>query len=195
MTLEITERQTKIEAYIQTHRQEMLQALRDAVEIKSPSEYKEGANAAIAFFQSLVPELGAKVSRLDGGIYGDHLLLESENTSDPCIFFVGHIDTVFPVGTEWAFILEDGNAYGPGVIDMKSGVITLLYGLKSLQASGGIPFSYKVLLNTDEEMGSPNSKNYLPDLAKGVDFAFIFEPAQPDGHASAVRAGQKGCVP
>jgi len=189
MTPAQTERQSKIENYIQSHREEMLQALRKAVEIKSPSDYKEGTNAAIAFFQSLVPELGAKASRLDGGIYGDHLLLESENVAGPCIFFVGHIDTVFPLGTEWPFSIERPNAYGPGVIDMKSGVITLLYGLKALHASGGIPFAYKVLLNTDEEMGSPNSKNYLPELAKGVDYAIIFEPAQPDGRVINTRKG------
>ena len=189
MSQEFTERHTKIADYIQSHREEMLLALRDAVEIKSPSEYAEGTNAAIAFFQSLVPELDAKVSRLDGGNYGDHLLLKSENSSKPCIFFVGHVDTVFPVGTEWPFSTDGKNAYGPGVIDMKSGVITLLYGLKALQASGGIPFGYKVLLNTDEEMGSPNSKNFLPELAKGVDFAFIFEPAQPDGRVINTRKG------
>ncbi len=189
MTREFAERQSQIEAYIRSHREEMLKALRDAVEIKSPSVYAEGTNAAIAFFHSLVPELGAKASRLDGGAYGDHLLLESENYSGPCILFVGHVDTVFPVGTEWPFSIEGSNAYGPGVIDMKSGVITLLYGLKALQATGGIPFTYKVLLNTDEEMGSPNSKNYLPELAKGVDYAFIFEPAQPDGRVINTRKG------
>jgi glutamate carboxypeptidase len=189
MTQDLTERQTKIEAYIKAHREEMLQALRTSVEIRSPSEYKEGTNSVIAFFQSLVPELGDRASRLAGGNYGDHLLLESENKASPCIFFVGHVDTVFPVGTEWPFTVEDGKAFGPGVIDMKSGVITLLYGLKALHASGGIPFAYKLLLNTDEEMGSPNSKNYLPDLAKGVDFAFIFEPAQPDGRVINTRKG------
>ncbi len=189
MTREFAERQSQIEAYIRSHREEMLQALRDAVEIKSPSVYAEGTNAAIAFFHSLVPELDAKVTRLSGGTYGDHLLLESKNCSSPCIFFVGHVDTVFPVGTEWPFSIEGSNAYGPGVIDMKSGVITLLYGLKALQATGGIPFSYKVLLNTDEEMGSPSSKNYLPELAKGVDYAFIFEPAQPDGRVINTRKG------
>lgn len=81
MTPILKERQSKIETYIQSHREEMLQALRDAVEIKSPSDYAEGTNDATAFFQSLVPELGAKASRLDGGVYGDHLLLESENTA------------------------------------------------------------------------------------------------------------------
>ena len=189
MTQTLKERQASIKAYIEAHRQEMFQVLQASVEIKSPSDYKAGTNAAIAFFQSLVPELGAKASRLDGGNYGDHLLLESENHSSPCIFFVGHIDTVFPVGTEWPFNVDGANAYGPGVIDMKSGVITLLYGLKALQATGGIPFAYKLLLNTDEEMGSPNSKLYLPELAEGVDFAFIFEPAQPDGRVINTRKG------
>ena len=189
MTQLSTERQGRIKAYIEAHREEMCQALQASVEIQSPSEYKKGTNSAIAFFQSLVPEIGAKASRLDGGKYGDHLLLESENHASPCIFFVGHVDTVVPLGTEWPFSVEGGNAYGPGVIDMKSGVITLLYGLKALQASGGIPFAYKLLLNTDEEMGSPNSKNYLPELAKGVDFAYIFEPAQPDGRVINTRKG------
>lgn len=189
MTATPTERQARIKAYIEAHREEMLRTLQTSVEIQSPSEHKAGTNAAIAFFQSLVPELDAKASRLDGGNYGEHLLLESKKASTPCFFFIGHVDTVFPLGTEWPFSTDEKNAYGPGVIDMKSGVITLLYGLKALQASGGIPFAYKLLLNTDEEMGSPNSKNYLPELAKGVDFAFIFEPAQPDGKVINTRKG------
>jgi hypothetical protein len=75
----------------------MLQA---SVEIKSPSKYKVSTNSAIAFFQSLAPEIGGRESRLAGGDYGDHLLIESENNASPCNFFVGHVDTVFPVGIE-----------------------------------------------------------------------------------------------
>ncbi|MEA4811697.1 MAG: M20 family metallopeptidase [Anaerolineaceae bacterium] len=189
MPASIEERKAHIESYIRERRGEMLEALQACVRINSPSEYKEGCNEAIAFFESLAAELGAKVSHLDGGDYGGHLLLESGGGETPCIFFVGHVDTVFPLGTEWPFSIREGKAFGPGVIDMKSGVISLLYGLKALHASGGIPFAYKVLLNTDEEMGSPNSKQYLPMLAKGVDYAYIFEPAQPDGRVINTRKG------
>jgi len=175
--------------FVESRRQEILDNLRAAVEIPSPSESKEGTNQAGRFFAGLARELDARTTFLDGGDYGDHVLIESKKMPPPTVLFYGHMDTVFPVGTEWPFSMDGKRAYGPGVIDMKSGIITLLYALKALHATGGIPVGYKVLLNSDEELGSPNSRRLIPDLAKEADFAMIMEPGEPDGRLIHKRKG------
>ena len=109
MTVTLEERKEKIVNYIQNNRENMYDALRQALKIPSYSDHREGSNAVVEFLLSLISELDAKVSRLDGGSYVHHLLLESHCDAKLCIFFVGHVDTVFPTGTEWPFSQDHEN--------------------------------------------------------------------------------------
>ena len=109
MPVTLEERKEKIVNYIQNNRENMYDALRQALEIPSYSDHREGSNAVVEFLLSLIPELDAKVSRLDGGSYVHHLLLESHCDAKPCIFFVGHVDTVFSTCTEWPFSQDHEN--------------------------------------------------------------------------------------
>jgi glutamate carboxypeptidase len=72
---------------------------------------------------------------------------------------------------------------------MKSGLLTLIFALEALKETGGIPLSVRAFFNSDEEPGSPDSKAHIPDLIKGIDYACVMEPAEPDGTIIIRRKG------
>jgi acetylornithine deacetylase/succinyl-diaminopimelate desuccinylase-like protein len=111
----------------------------------------------------------------------------------PAALLIGHLDTVFDPGTATLrpFRLEDGIAYGPGVTDMKSGLLAGLYALKALIGErGGLPFERLVLVaNPDEEIGSPSSTPHIRAIASEVDVALVLECARANGDLVSARKG------
>jgi glutamate carboxypeptidase len=107
----------------------------------------------------------------------------------PGILFVGHLDTVFPDSPDNPTLTQQGDRLmGPGVIDMKGGVVLMLNVLERLKANGELG-SVRVVLNDDEETGSTASKETLQALAQGIPYALVFEPGLEDG---AVVSSQSG---
>jgi glutamate carboxypeptidase len=104
----------------------------------------------------------------------------------PRVLLIGHLDTVWPLGTlaRWPFSVHDGRATGPGVFDMKAGVVQLLHALAALES----PDDVAVLLTTDEEIGSPTSRALIAETADGVDAALVLEPSA-DGALKTERKG------
>jgi glutamate carboxypeptidase len=102
------------------------------------------------------------------------------------VALIGHVDTVWPKGTvrRWPFHVDGDRASGPGTFDMKAGVVLMLHALGALPDRGGVA----VLLTTDEELGSPTSRELVEDTARGASAALILEGAV-DG---AVKIGRKG---
>ncbi len=111
----------------------------------------------------------------------------------PRLLLIGHLDTVFDPGTAAArpFRMEDGLAYGPGVADMKSGLLAGLYALKALIGErGGLPFERLVFVaNPDEEIGSPTSTPHIRAIAAEVDVALVLECARANGDIVSARKG------
>jgi glutamate carboxypeptidase len=101
------------------------------------------------------------------------------------VALIGHFDTVWPVGTlnETPFAIEGGRAVGPGIFDMKTGIIQ---GLAALSVVG--VDQIVLFLNSDEELGSPSSKQYIEELARTVRAVFVLEPAV----GKAVKVARKG---
>jgi glutamate carboxypeptidase len=103
------------------------------------------------------------------------------------------MDTVFDPGTaaERPFRIEDGVAYGPGVTDMKSGLLAGLYALKAIVAErGGLPFERLVFIaNPDEEIGSPTSSPHIAAIAADADVALVLECARANGDIVSARKG------
>ena len=108
------------------------------------------------------------------------------------LLFTGHMDTVFGVdhpfqATNW---LEDGVLGGPGVADMKGGIAVMLAALKAVEASGVAGLGYEIILNSDEEVGSPGSAALIAEAARGKRAALTYEPAAlPDGTLAGARPG------
>lgn len=179
----------QIQEYIHANRQEMLDLLKRLVEIESYSGSKEGVNNIV---HTLLPELekiGLKPEIIPGKEYGDHIYAHNDAAVSPRLLFMGHMDTVYPNGTGWPFTIENGKAFGPGVLDMKGGIVILIYALKALQASGSMPFSTNILFNSDEEPGSHESRLLLPKYARNIDYAFVLEPAETGGLIVTERKG------
>lgn len=132
----------------------------------------------------------------DGSIetvqHGQHLLVTVRPDAPTQLLFTGHMDTVFPADhsfkdQRW---LEDGILNGPGVADMKGGIAVML---AALQAAEKLPdFSqvgYQVLINSDEEVGSPSSASLIAQIAQHKLAALTYEPALPDGTLAGERGG------
>jgi glutamate carboxypeptidase len=111
----------------------------------------------------------------------------------PRVLLVGHMDTVFDPGTAAArpFRIDDGVAYGPGVTDMKSGLLAGLYALKSIVAElDGLPFERLTFIaNPDEEVGSPSSREHIMAAAADVDACLVLESARANGDIVSARKG------
>ena len=99
---------------------------------------------------------------------------------------VGHLDTVWPLGTtaRWPFGVEDGQASGPGVFDMKAGLVQALYGLASLEDPTGVA----LVATSDEELGSITSRRLIEDIAGGCRAALVAEPSRN----GALKVARKG---
>jgi glutamate carboxypeptidase len=102
------------------------------------------------------------------------------------VVLVGHLDTVWPLGTtkRWPFSVTDGQATGPGAFDMKAGVVQLLHALARLDDLDGVA----VLLTGDEEIGSPSSRALIEETAAGARAALVLEPSAGD----ALKTARKG---
>lgn len=104
----------------------------------------------------------------------------------PRVLVLGHFDTVWPVGTlaRWPFELVNGRATGPGVFDMKAGLVQGLFALSELRDLDGVA----LLLTSDEELGSPTSRELIEDTARDLDAALVLEPSA----GGALKTGRKG---
>jgi len=125
---------------------------------------------------------------------GDLLIgrVEGANPSGRTVLLVGHMDTVFPEGTaaERPFVIREGRAMGPGVSDMKGGLLLGRYAVACLRAIGFDDFArITYCCNPDEEIGSPFSGPHILEIAREVDACFVLEGARENGDVVSARKG------
>lgn len=158
-----------------------------------------GVNEVGRWVEAFLAGLGAAVERRPdpAGRLGDTVIATFQGAAGaPRVLLIGHLDTVFDSGTAAArpFRIEDGVARGPGVTDMKGGLLAGLYALKSLVAEQGgpgrLPFERLVFVaNPDEEIGSPTSTPHIRELAPNMDIALVLECARANGDIVSARKG------
>lgn len=110
----------------------------------------------------------------------------------PRVILCIHTDTVYPINHDFQACsdVNDGRINGPGVADAKGGIVVMLYALKALEQSRlAEKIGWEVILNPDEELGSPGSEAFLKSRATEADFGMLFEPALPDGTMVSSRKG------
>ncbi len=132
----------------------------------------------------------------DGSVHqighGQHLHVAVRPDAPVQLLLTGHMDTVFAVDhpfqtQRW---LEPGVLNAPGVADMKGGIAVMLAALNAIEAAEAAPnLGYEVVINSDEEVGSPSSAALLARCAAGKVAALTYEPALPDGTLAGARAG------
>jgi glutamate carboxypeptidase len=182
--------------FIDDRREEMLALWRDLVNRDSGSADKAGVDALQNSIKGILEREGAVVRIVEHEKAGNTLIAEigGERPAPPVIF-LGHVDTVFKAGTaeQRPFTIKDGKAFGPGVLDMKGGVVAFLYAIKALNAAGYAERPVKVLLAGDEETGhaGSNAAEVIGAEAAGAAAAFNCETGFVD---DALVVGRKGVV-
>jgi glutamate carboxypeptidase len=159
--------------------------LRELVEIESPSDDRDAVNRAADLVIDWARELGVEVRRHPGGSFGDVVELRFGASGDrKPVLMLGHLDTVYSMGTiatmPWREVeAEDGvRLMGPGVVDMKAGVVMALEAIAALRDLNALNRPVILLLNPDEEVGSEVSRPHTERLARESDAVFVLEPAQ-----------------
>lgn len=179
--------------------QEYLTDLEAIVNIDSGTYTRGGVNRVGAYLARRFEEWGFATRFERQSEYGDHLIATRQGSrpAGPRLLFIGHIDTVFSEGEAarrpFAISKRDGQpiATGPGVLDMKSGVLLGMYALRLLNNAGEDCYqSVTFLCNTDEEVGSPSSKALIRELAGQHDAVLVFEPGRKE---HTVVSARKGC--
>jgi len=155
--------------------------LRALVEIESPSDDKSSVDAVMTFAAGLAEPLGGRSKRHKQKHFGDILEIRfgPARSSRKPILLLGHLDTVWPLGTlrTMPWREEGGRFYGPGVLDMKAGVVMALVAIRALQQQG-VHLPTTLLLNSDEEVGSPVSRVITERVARASSAVLVLEPAQ-----------------
>lgn len=181
-----------MKTFLQSKEEHMLTLLEKLVNIDSGSTNKEGIDKIGKELSKIYEDLGFLVETIHETNHGNHLLIKHKKANDPKIIVVAHMDTVFKKGTakERPFAIKDGIAFGPGVIDMKGSHVALIYALKALVHNNRNGYeNVQIVLNSDEEIGSPTSRALIEKYATGKDYALIMEPARKDGSLVTARRG------
>jgi glutamate carboxypeptidase len=174
-------------------RGEMLAVLEQAVNTDSGSADKPGADRMASLFESLMKDAGIPTRRHSREKYGDCVSSEvsPRGGGSPHVLLLGHMDTVFPAGTasRRPFRAEGNLGRGPGVADMKAGLVMNAFVARAFaELKPAVP-PLKVLFTGDEEVASPASREITLDMARGALACFNAEPGRASGN---VVTGRKG---
>lgn len=162
------------------------------VNIDSGTGQVEGVNRVISHVAQWLRDIGFSVTLHPSTGFGNNLVARRNGTGSARILMVGHVDTVYPPGSteKQPFTVRDGVAYGPGVIDMKSGVVMCIYALQALAEED---FDYYdelcIVFNNDEEVGSPGSAALLSELAPQFQIGLVLESARSPEILTHARKG------
>ena len=171
----------------------LLDLTRQLVAAESPSDEKSAVDACVALVASRARALGGRVKLHKQRAFGN--VLEARfgpRTTNPKnrILLLGHLDTVWPLGTlkTMPCVLSAGRLHGPGALDMKTGVAMALTALEMLAETRSLQKEIILLLNPDEEVGSPVSRPITEKLAQQCGAVLVLEPAQ----GLALKTARKG---
>jgi len=184
-----------ITEFLKRQESEMFRLLREMVLIQSSSYNKKGIDRVVSLIKSAFKNNKVFCHVVEQKTFGNHLIVRSfeKTPAQAQVLLVGHMDTVFPEDTTFNWYKEDkNNSYGPGVIDMKGGLVAGIFAIKALEFAGlleKIPITF--FFNSDEEIGSGNSRKLIEDEAKNSAFAFVLEAG---GLAGEIVTGRKGNI-
>ena len=187
--------EAQITDWLASQRQAMIDLLRDVVDIDSGSYDKEGVDAVGARFERHFSEHGIPSRREGHGTFGDaiHADVAKPGSNEKPVLLMGHRDTVFGKGEAGRrpFTIKDKRAYGPGVADMKAGLVMNVFVATAFHKFGGNPHPIKLLITSDEEIGSPSSRPVIEREGRTARAVFNSEPGRPTGN---VVTGRKGGI-
>ena len=184
------------------------QLLKALVETESPSHVKAAVDRVGAIVAEEARKLGAQVEIIPNKESGDHVLARFPSTNgtiapeakqsgggakgegEKTILILCHMDTVFPLGTlsKIPYRETDGKIFGPGVLDMKSGIVISLAAIEESQKQG-LKHPVTLLCTSDEEIGSHTSREHIERLARESTLVLVLEASLLDGSLKTWRKG------
>jgi glutamate carboxypeptidase len=184
--------ETTILDWLAAQRPAMLALLEELVNIDSGSYDKAGVDRVGAQIRTFLDRHGIAHDTIANATFGDGIRATVGAGANTSILLMGHRDTVFPrqEAARRPFRIDDGRAYGPGVADMKAGLVMNAFVLAAF-ARFGAPAPLVGLFTADEEIGSPSSRALIESEARRARAVFNSEPGRPGGN---VVTGRKGGV-
>lgn len=176
---------------ITTRTPEMIALLKELVDIGSPTHERTVVNRLGAIVARETKKLGAEIEIVSKSDVGDQIIARW-GQGPGAILLIGHLDTVYPLGilASMPFKEKDDKIFGPGVLDMKSGLVITLTAIAALQEADQMPARpITAFYNTDEEAGSYESREIIEKLAKEAELALVHEPSDPEGDLLTWRKG------
>ena len=186
----ISAEESQFNDWLDDQEEEMLSMLETITNINTGSLNKAGVNELASIFSRELRQLGFSISTAPGDQIdmpscpgsdytvdvADHVLARSPGSGKK-LLLMGHLDTVFPPDSPFQEFRREGDTmYGPGVSDMKGGLVVMLYALKALNEFDALDTKdLSILLNSDEEMGSLSSRKYLEEQAPQHDYGLVYE--------------------
>ncbi|WP_459918356.1 M20 family metallopeptidase [Desulfocicer niacini] len=180
-----------LNTYLGRHRDDMVQMLEHLVMMESFSPEKAKVDLVGQYLKNCFLQLGTHAETLPLESHGDMVKI-SFGSGKRQVLVLGHMDTVWPIGEtlKRPFCIKDGRAYGPGVNDMKGGLVQGFWALKALIQARWRPHGRVVfLLNGDEETGSWGSRDVILKEAAKSEAVLVLEPATPSGSLKTERKG------
>ena len=174
---------------------DMLAMLRKAVNIESPSKLPETHEAVFELFASMLESMKYRCRFISGNESGGQMLAIpcDRDRTRPQQLILGHVDTVWPLGTLETMPVEsrEGRLHGPGSYDMKGGLVQAVFAVQTLRELGMTPPLTPIFfMNSDEEIGSHESASQIERLARVVNRTFVVEPSLgEDGRLKTQRKG------
>jgi glutamate carboxypeptidase len=181
--------------YLQAQQEPMTGLLKDLVLMETPSTDRDSQAQIRQRLKAEFEEIDYRVNLLPGRSSGGHLYVSPRNRGNrqPAQLMIGHCDTVWPIGTlqSMPLVFEADTLRGPGVYDMKAGLVEMIYALRTIEALGLEPAVAPLcFINSDEEIGSRESTRYVRALAQRVDRCMVLEPSL--GHSGKIKTARKG---
>jgi glutamate carboxypeptidase len=195
--MSITAREAELLAWLEQQYEPMVGLLRDLVNVDSGSFDAAGVARAGEVIRRHFGSRGLPceaIVQADGSVSLKAMVAPRQPAAGNAhVLLLGHRDTVFPTGTVATrpFRIENGRAYGPGVADMKAGLVMNAFVLEAFARHGGAARPLVMLVTSDEEIASPASRPTIEAAAKGACAVFNAEPGRPSGN---IVSGRKGAM-
>jgi glutamate carboxypeptidase len=185
-------------AFARSKQTEIIQLIQEFVECESPSDNPAAVNRFVELLADRLAGMG-RIRTFPGGRFGRHFRCEfdlpgpARKSNEGIILALGHSDTVWPMGTlaRMPFRREKGRLWGPGVLDMKSGLVFFIYAMRALRELN-LPVRRRVVLqvNADEEVGSESSRPLTEEAGRRAAAVLVLEPGT--GLEGKLKTARKG---
>jgi glutamate carboxypeptidase len=178
--------------FCEAQRDWMVHEIERLVRAESPSTDKEAVDRCGAVLAAQLEGIGMRVERIYQRKAGDHVRAET-GSGKATVLLLGHFDTVWPVGQlqQMPSRIEGDRLYGPGVFDMKAGIVVAMTAVRALWDAGVRDQRIVMLWTSDEEIGSAASRTLIEEDARRSEAVLVLEPSLPGG---ALKTARKGCA-